>query len=148
MSNISKKDVITIAIFLALIILIRPALALATGTETPIAVVRGNSMLPLLREGDIVFLHHATPQEIRIGDIIVYKSVNDGYIIHRVVKIVNTSNGIFYVTKGDNNPVDDSILGQFINGPGISYDRVVGVVWSPMNETFVIPIIGIISLII
>lgn len=147
MPNIDRKDLILIVFFLALIILIRPTLSFITGTETPVAVVRGSSMLPLLHEGDIVFLYHVSPENIKVGDIVVYKSIYGGYIIHRVVKIINTTDGIFYVTKGDNNPVDDSILGQFINGPGISYDRIVGVVWSPMNKTFVIPIIGVISLI-
>jgi len=148
MAYITKKDVAVLAVLIALVLMTRPILSFATGTEAPIAVVKGNSMLPLLREGDIVFLYRASPQDIKVGDIVVYKSIYGGYIIHRVVKIVNETGVLYFVTKGDNNPIDDSALGQFVEGPGITYDRIIGVVWSPMNRTFVIPVIGIVSLIL
>ncbi|MEM0061234.1 MAG: signal peptidase I [Fervidicoccaceae archaeon] len=148
MSRISWKDVLAILLIVSIALLLKPALSAVSGTTTPIAVVKGNSMLPLLREGDIVFLHHVPPQDIAVGEVVVYQSIYGGYIIHRVVSIIQTPTGIFYVTKGDNNPSDDSSLGQFVDGPGIPYDRIVGVVWSPFNKTFVIPLIGIISIVI
>ncbi len=84
-----------------------------TGAEAPMAVVSGTSMLPLFHEGDIVFLYKPAPQKIHVGDVIVYKRCGGGYIIHRVIDIVVVGKRYYYVTKGDNNPFDDSRLGQF-----------------------------------
>jgi signal peptidase len=148
MSSIKKSDLAILIALLVIVILLKPALSAISGTQAPVAVVRGNSMLPLLHEGDLVFLHHVDPQDIKVGDIVVYKSIYGGYIIHRVIKVIETPNGFLYETKGDNNPADDSMLGQFPEGFGVSYDRIAGVVWSPANKTLIVPIIGVISLFI
>lgn len=143
-----RKYAKDIAIFVAIIVILvgfKPALSYATGTQTPVAVVKGTSMLPLLREGDIVFLIKKPPSEIHIGDIVVYKSLRSGYIIHRVISIKVIGNVVYYTTKGDNNPIDDSALGEFPPGYGITYDRIIGVVWAPYNMTFTVPVLGILS---
>ncbi|AFH42367.1 signal peptidase I [Fervidicoccus fontis] len=143
-----KSDMIFIIVLIILVISIRPALSEATGLSNPVAVVKGTSMLPLLKEGDIVFLIHKSPDQIKVGDIVVYERLGGGYIIHRVVAIENISGVVYYTTKGDNNPIDDSALGQFPSGLGITYDRIIGVVWSPDNRTFVIPYLGYVTIFI
>ncbi len=128
-----------------------------TGAEAPMAVVSGTSMLPLFREGDIVLLYKPPPNEIRVGDVVVYKRCGGGYIIHRVIDVVRIDNRYYYRTKGDNNPYDDSRLRQFyeyspikicsdIRTPGIPYERIVGVAVEVNGFTFKIPYLGYLSL--
>ena len=46
---------------------------------------RGASMLPLLRDGDIVTVTPATPIDIRVGDVICYERPTGRLMVHRVV---------------------------------------------------------------
>ncbi len=146
---------ITIAILVILVLnLFTPYI---TGAEAPMAVVSGTSMLPLFREGDIVLLYKPPPNEIRVGDVVVYKRCGGGYIIHRVIDVVRIDDRYYYRTKGDNNPYDDSRLRQFyeyspiricsdIRTPGIPYERIVGVAVEVNGFTFKIPYLGYLSL--
>ncbi len=146
---------ITIAILVILVLnLFTPYI---TGAEAPMAVVSGTSMLPLFREGDIVLLYKPPPNEIRVGDVVVYKRCGGGYIIHRVIDVVRIDGRYYYRTKGDNNPYDDSRLRQFyeynpiricsdIRTPGIPYERIVGVAVEVNGFTFKIPYLGYLSL--
>ncbi|NPA05346.1 MAG: signal peptidase I [Crenarchaeota archaeon] len=102
------------------------------GVQYPLVVVEGRSMLPLLVSGDLVITTKAT--NVRIGDIIVYKSCTSpgSFIIHRVVDILRRGQEVFYVTKGDNNPYLDNALGEFrtanciLWAPGVPEQRVIG----------------------
>lgn len=130
--------------------------------QVVLAVVKGISMYPLLRENDIVvILPH---RDVNLGDVIVFKNDRNDYVIHRVIAIAICSDGSkVYVTKGDNNMyVDSHILsgvayltskechikeieslqeyeayvGAVIHGAtikGISTDRVVGKALSVSN---------------
>jgi hypothetical protein len=46
---------------------------------------RGASMLPLLRNGDVVTVTPATSPQIRVGDVICYESLPERLMVHRVV---------------------------------------------------------------
>jgi len=149
-------EYIAIIIAILVIVIFNLFTPYITGAEAPMAVVSGTSMLPLFHEGDIVLLYKPSPQDIRVGDVIVYKRCGGGYIIHRVIDIVVVGDRYYYVTKGDNNPFDDSRLGQFyeysplricsnVRVPGIPYERVVGVAVEVNGMTFKIPYLGYIS---
>ena len=126
----AAKLAIVIVIALILVLVLRLAIVKATGVSSPIVVVKGTSMLPTLYYGDLVVVHKVPPGEIEVGDIIVYKSeYRNELVIHRVVKIVKAPqcNPVCYVTKGDNNLASDA---GFLEPPyGISYDKVIGVVY-------------------
>ncbi len=146
--KLEKKDLLYLVAFIVAILMINPVLQVVSGTSTPLAVVRGTSMLPLLREGDIVFLIHKDPEEIKVGDVIVYRSLRGHLIIHRVIEIIRVGGELEFVTKGDNNPRDDSFLFEFPPGRGVTFDRIVGVVWEPKDMILKIPYIGVITLIV
>ncbi len=148
MSKIGRKDLAVIAVVMLIVVSVNPLLKIASGTDTPLAVVRGISMLPLLREGDVVILEKKPIEEISVGNIIVYRSVKGHLIIHRVVEIKEIDGVTYFVTKGDNNPRDDSYLYEYPRGRGVTYDRVVGVVWSPFGLPFKIPYVGAVTLLI
>jgi len=145
--RLDKRNILKIVIFIAIVLIglnMKNILTYITGSESPIAVVKGYSMYPILREGDVVFSYKPKPEDIRVGDIIIYRSTTtdprggEKLIIHRVVNIKTIGGRYYYVTKGDNNPEPD--------GPGIPYDRVLGVVVSLNNATLKIPYIGYLSI--
>jgi signal peptidase len=85
-------------------------------TQYPIMVVVSQSMIPTLGVGDFIIVDHiddfgevsAAPQPD--GDILVFLklSSSDEYIVHRAVRKYSKDGSWFYVTKGDNNHVEDS----------------------------------------
>lgn len=82
-------------------------LKLGLWTESPVVVVLSGSMEPSMYRGDILLLHKQTP--IENGDIIVYTIPGEGIpIVHRAVSVQTDKKGVKkYLTKGDNNRVDD-----------------------------------------
>lgn len=69
----------------------------------PVAVV-SNSMVPYFSRGDICIIQKI--KEIEEGDVIEYQS-NNIFILHRVIKKVESNDGYYYYTKGDNNTDQD-----------------------------------------
>jgi len=66
--------------------------------------VLSGSMEPIFYPGDIVITKHKNKTDIKINDIVTYRD-NDGVIItHRIIEA--TLEG--YITKGDNNNVEDA----------------------------------------
>ena len=112
------------------------------------AVVSG-SMEPSFYRGDIVVLEKTSlfgleefsPDDVKVGDIIVYDSTgawNKGDVIHRVIDIQNINGTTLYVTKGDHNPVHD----PFPVSSNQIKDRVITIGDSPL----IIPKVGYFSL--
>ncbi|AFL65973.1 signal peptidase I [Desulfurococcus amylolyticus] len=129
------------AMLLTLIALI--VLPIILNGFSPLAVVKGYSMLPTLREGDIVIVQRTTPEAIRPGDVIIY-STGGKLIIHRVIKVVIRDGEYYYVTKGDNNSLPDFMY--FENNIGIPYNRVLGKVVSINGYIVKIPYLGYLAL--
>lgn len=78
-----------------------------------------NSMDPLLDAGaNGIEIKPQSPNDIHVGDVISYKSGN-GVVIHRVIEIGSDEEGIFYVVKGDNNPIPDKEKVRFEDVQGI-----------------------------
>jgi len=129
---------------LVLIILVNIA-PLVNGGTPSLAVVKGISMLPTLREGDIVFITRPPPEAIKPGDVIIYDA-GGKLIIHRVIDVRIKGEEYYYVTKGDNNPGPD--IFYFDNGIGVPYDRVIGRVLAVNGYVVKIPYLGYLSLLI
>jgi signal peptidase len=147
--RVGPKEIASLVILMIVVLLVvNIGLRELTGTPSPIAVVRGNSMYPLLREGDIIILSKKSPNEIKVGDIIVYRSLRGSLIVHRVIE-VEYVNGIYYFkTKGDNNILDDKFLNEYEDGLGINQNRVVGVAIKMGDSVLKIPYLGSIALIL
>lgn len=108
-------------------LVLAPLLAHAYTSYVSFAVVKGNSMLPLLREGDLVVLVRPGPEDIKVGDIIVYKALRAGstYIIHRVIAVEKVGSAYYYRTAGDNNRIVYTVPERDFK-PGPAYIRIVG----------------------
>jgi signal peptidase I len=69
----------------------------------------GNSMLPLMRDGDRVLVAHAS-DDFHPGDVIVFWQSNV-LVVHRVIRIDHTPEQVHFLTKGDNAPNFDPLVG-------------------------------------
>lgn len=73
----------------------------------PLAIA-SNSMNPEFYRGDIAIIKKVNSNElddIKVNDIIQYK-LNNHYIVHRVIEVLDFENHV-YKTKGDNNNIAD-----------------------------------------
>ena len=82
-----------------------------------IFTVISGSMIPVYNVGDILIAKEVMPEEIQVGDDIVYKGEKGSYtnktITHRVVKIEQKEDGNYtIITKGVANPGQDPIIDQ------------------------------------
>lgn len=65
------------------------------------------------RKGDIMVLFGVKPEDVNVGDIIVFNANKEYPIIHRVVRI-RSEEKLYFMTKGDNNRnyIDDGRLNE------------------------------------
>jgi len=117
-----------------------------TGSESPIVVVLSGSMEPAFFRGDLLFLTNDVADPIRVGEVLVFKvKGREIPIVHRVMKLhqQRDTGEIKFLTKGDNNQVDDRGLyapGQMwlrpedVVGRARAFVPNVGIVTIYMND--------------
>jgi len=127
------KTVFVIAIIVGVTLGGYGIFTIAMGTSSPLVVVESESMLPTLEVGYLLVLQARAPDQIHVGDIIVFEaSYHDKPIVHRIIEILNVTGELHYITKGDNNNVADPMYR--------TYEDIIGVV------VFAIPYIGYVTL--
>jgi signal peptidase len=141
---IKKSETVKLLILMALMFIAVQGgmyfLKIVLNTDIPLAYVPSKSMEPTLNVGDLVLIKGIDPHEIKNGTIIVFYVPGhygeDSYrIVHRVIKILKIDNQLMFETKGDNNPVSDSVRWKYIPA-----DHIVGEV------VLKIPYLGYIAL--
>lgn len=55
-------------------------------------------------KGDILFITGVNPEDVEVGDVIIFDASQRNPIIHRVVGITRNKEGYTFETLGDNNP--------------------------------------------
>ena len=73
----------------------------------------GDSMWPTLYAGENVKLKNlASYNNLKVGNIILfYSNKYKSYVLHRIIKKIYLIDGqVYYVTKGDNNLIEDEYL--------------------------------------
>ena len=128
---------------------INQALALALATDMPVVAVESNSMVPAFSRGDILILQGVPPEQLGMGDVIVFSPIlGQTPIVHRIIEI--NPDGTFQ-TKGDANigqlPFEKRIYPEQIHGKEIAVVPMLGWIKIGMNE-FVVPNIFWIALIV
>ncbi len=102
-------------------------------TPYPMAAITSGSMWPALKEGDLIFIEGTEPEQVKVGDIVVFRSEATGnFIIHRVVKI----SGQTFVTKGDANFTEDQPT---------KFENLIGKAFSLNGKNMRIPYLGSIT---
>ena len=83
-------------------------------------IVRGHSMRPAFRQGDVLALASAPPESIRRGQVIVFRAPDrdpDDWIVHRVIRVAGSGAARQIVTRGDNAPrSDEAVQREWIVG--------------------------------
>lgn len=107
---------------------------------------RGGSMSPFIRDGDILKVKPVEISEIKLGDVIFYRTENR-IVAHRVIKKVSGKDKAFLVTKGDSSPNSDeplhaeNLLGKVVtlerNGLSLRLDgrlrRLTNLLWAKIS---------------
>lgn len=127
-------------------------LRIALQTESPLMVVSSGSMIPTLSIGDIIIVRGADPHTVTVGTIIIFHSPADYDmpIVHRVVRIIDEGNSIFFETKGDHNPVQDGwrVPSQNLMGVYVARIPYVGLLSlelrGPLGVTVIILLVALI----
>ena len=126
--KVKKKyvDYFTLGIFVVF------AVGLITGSVSYTLVVienpDPNSMWPTYYQGDLFVIHKTSPQDIHLGDVVVYqKSSSSDKVIHRVIDIIEHNGDYYFRVKGDNyvtNPPDTP--GPVGSSSFVSYSWILG----------------------
>jgi signal peptidase I len=75
-----------------------------------IMAIGSGSMEPIIYRGDaVIFKKVNNTEELKVGDILVFKN-NNKFITHRIVSIDENNNTITFTTKGDNNDDIDEFV--------------------------------------
>ncbi|MFH1978676.1 MAG: signal peptidase I [Candidatus Aenigmatarchaeota archaeon] len=97
----TNKSILYVILGVVLAVGINQGLALGLSTDIPVVAVESNSMIPTFQRGDILVLHGVTPEELIIGDIIVFSpDTQEIPVVHRIVEV--NDDGTFQ-TQGDAN---------------------------------------------
>lgn len=108
-----------------------------------------DSMKPTLDEGDIIITKQQQEDKIKQGDIITY--VQNGEVItHRIIQIETQDGKNKYVTKGDNNTIEDSekINYEQIEGVKLIKIPLLGNILNFMKDEIIVLIIILVVLIL
>lgn len=82
---------------------------IAQSTISPLSPVTGNSMYPLIKDGDAVLVMGGGEESLRVGDVVVFPDPEDPElsVVHRVIALEEKGGSTYAVTKGDANPAAD-----------------------------------------
>jgi signal peptidase I len=105
---IRKELNIWLPVTVASLVAVAVLFATLVNVGTPIVVLSGSSMVPALKPGDAALLYRPHIAELQINDVIAFRSIDKGIVVHRVVeKGVDTGGSSYVVTKGDSNQWND-----------------------------------------
>ena len=111
-------------------------------------LISTESMEPELKKGDAIIIKKVAEDQLRVNDIVTFK-INGEIITHRIVRIDDVNSEKFYITKGDNNNVEDSDELKFsdIEGKQIIKIPHLGNIVAGLKNGIVIILVVLIALI-
>ena len=111
-------------------------------------LISTESMEPELKKGDAIIIKKVAEDQLRVNDIVTFK-INGEIITHRIVRIDEVNSEKFYITKGDNNNVEDSDELRFsdIEGKQIIKIPHLGNIVAGLKNGIVIILVFLIALI-
>lgn len=116
------KPLMAFAIGLLAIAVVCTGLLLVQSLFAPFNLVKGDSMAPVINEGDAVTVKSVAPESIRAGQLIVIQEPgHPGHsYVRRVVGIEGDDLGLIFTTRASGNPE--------VGPVEVSYVEVLGVV--------------------
>jgi signal peptidase len=83
-------------------------LAISPITGLRFDAILSGSMSPSMKVGDLVVVAPQSPDDLKVGDVIVFQSpIGNGLICHRIIAITQEDGSLVFHTKGDNNEDPD-----------------------------------------
>ena len=84
----------------------------------------GRSMYPTIREGEAITVEPILPSEVKVGDIILYRS-DDSVIAHRVARIERGENEVrSFILRADTwGEYDEPVYADQVMGKVVSTER-------------------------
>lgn len=87
--------------------------------------IQSDSMVPFFSKGDLVIDYKVDdPRSLQVGDVITFWTIIEGQQVlntHRITQITDYENYLYFDTKGDANPIEDTtgvhqndIVGKYI----------------------------------
>lgn len=119
--NFIKK---IITVLMAVILIVLSAFAIVQKTSDNRGSIAGiklftvisGSMIPVYEIGDVLIVKDIKPEELKVGDDIVYKGEKGSYrnktITHRIVALTEEKGNYTIITKGVNNRGQDPQINQ------------------------------------
>lgn len=90
-------------------------------------IVLTDSMYPEIESGDLILCHTLEAEEVKVGDVITfYDPMGNGtsVVTHRVLEIKDKDGRPQFITKGDNNNVEDQVPVEAEDLIGIYQKRI------------------------
>ena len=90
-------------------------------------IVLTDSMYPEIESGDLILCHTREAEEVKVGDVITfYDPMGNGtsVVTHRVLEIKDKDGRPQFITKGDNNNVEDQVPVEAEDLIGIYQKRI------------------------
>jgi signal peptidase len=85
---------------------------------------RGTSMLPLVRDGDVLLVRPVHPATVRIGDLVLCSSEAGRVVVHRVIRKEVGQEGRWFTVQGDAVPHTDGVIpGRKVYGRVVAIER-------------------------
>jgi len=141
---VSSRVLSTVIIFLILYIVVMYGVPHVFGVEKPFMIVVSSSMEPTLHVNDLIIVSHVNPRNIKVGDIIVFRSPIEPnmLIVHRVIEVIEKNGVLMFKTKGDNNPVPDPwvVKENYVIGKVIFSIPYIGIIIRVIDENLLIRI--------
>lgn len=112
-------------------------------------IITTSSMQPTIKEGDIVICKVVEEDKIEEGDVITFRQ-NQDVITHRVIKIQENEENKYYITKGDNNNLEDSEKVEYnmIEGNFVIKIPYLGKIINIMQDRIILLLIVLVLLIL
>ncbi|MBU0693787.1 MAG: hypothetical protein KKC11_03870, partial [Candidatus Omnitrophica bacterium] len=82
-------------------------------------------MFPIIWAGDIIKIKSIKPEDIKIGDIILYKSIGRAYA-HRLVRTYLKADKLYIVTTGESEYRNNKFISNYEGNGGVSADNILG----------------------
>lgn len=111
-------------------------------------IITTDSMEPTIKQGDAIITKKAKEKDLKEGDIITFNRNNES-ITHRILTVDKEEDKILYVTKGDNNNVEDKQKVSFndVEGKQVIVMPKIGYIIEAAENQLVILIITLVVLI-
>lgn len=111
-------------------------------------LISTESMEPEIKKGDAIVIKKVEENQLEVNDIVTFK-INEEIITHRIVRINDDGIEKTYITKGDNNNVEDPNILTFedIEGKQVMKIPYLGNIISSLKNGIVIILVILIALI-